>query len=79
MVILVTGKPQITKVPYLKLDGLKAGTYRFQLRVFDSVGNVSNADMVTIKIGTRIEPIPNVNLRDNVFNRNPRLPRFTLR
>ena len=47
---LEVNKPLMTREPNLSVDGLKAGQYRIQLRVFDDTGNVSRPDIVTVEV-----------------------------
>jgi len=56
MATLTYNKPLITETPALKIDGLKVGVYRFQLRAIDDSGNASRPDIITIKVeaGTRL-------------------------
>ena len=53
----------VTRLPVLEVDGLKAGTYRFQLCVYDEQGNKSRPDKVTVTVAYRtivtpIRPTP---------------------
>jgi|GEM_PF-6850175 long-subunit fatty acid transport protein len=54
MAQLEFNEPVKTRAPALEIDGLKAGTYRFQLRVFDDTGNVSLPDIVSVKVAYRV-------------------------
>ncbi len=50
--------PVVTRLPVLEVDGLKAGTYRFQLCVFDDQGNKSRPDEVTVTVSYRTVVTP---------------------
>jgi len=54
MARLERNKPLTTRESSLKIDGLKAGKYRIQLRVFDDTGNISRPDIVTVDVKTVI-------------------------
>lgn len=58
MAKLETNKPLVTRESSVQIDGLKAGRYRIQLRVFDDAGNVSNPDIVSISVQRLIVPVP---------------------
>jgi hypothetical protein len=67
MTVLKYNKPVETRESTLQIDGLKAGTYRFQLRVFDDKGNVSQPDIVSVQVTARriISIIPGLILPRN--------------
>lgn len=69
MTQLEINKPVVTRVSVLDVDGLKAGTYRFQLRVFDDAGNVSQPDIVSVQVVYRA--VLNPLLREGVSIRIP--------
>ena len=55
---LTPGRPVVTDEPVLKVENkLVAGSVlRFQLRVFDDDGNVSEPDVVSVRVGAFASP-----------------------
>ncbi|WP_300455907.1 hypothetical protein [Desulfobacula sp.] len=59
--ILEYNKPFETRTSTLRIDGLKAGVYQFQLRVINDAGKVSKPDIARVQVQSGIrDPLPGV-------------------
>lgn len=70
------GQVHVTVEPFIRVDPLPAGIYRFRLEVVDAGGNVSAPADVTVKVAAPMQPqpIPSPFPRTSPLGRTPIQP-----